>query len=328
MNASPLASIGLNQQGNHYQLYNSVISGPEQKMQKTNFSPSSFLKYAEESKMAADIPMEVEASKMIPESEREKADDNYSKECLKFCRKIATLISEKLNLRSAITQKIFKFNSQLLSTYLHALGRQPVEASLLNELQTECLIQLWSKFKAVMSYSKNKKICIVKQEQWNLIFQKETFVESLKEICERISMSWIDPVAGDALKDLAFREIFSRMLFSTNKLLTLALILTDSSSKGKYLRDLGRIESFVLLIVFPEYFQYYNHRRGKFALECCGKCKVCCSKSIPADFLSLLDKARADKEQVASFIGQGFANWDNKSYYALVSLMAYTFNRF
>jgi hypothetical protein len=246
----------------------------------------------------------------VKTDEDESVKVNHSKDCLKFCRRISALAMELFNNKTGIVAEVVGFNSELLKGFLCTLGWSDKDNCFqaLDNLQTECLLRLWLKFKEIMSYSKNKKICIVKPEHWNLIFDKKYSVDTIKKILKEMSESHENLQMRKMLRDETFSEILAKMLFCSNNILIMISILRDSSPKGDSLRTLETLGNFMLLIHYPQYFPYYNHRSGKFAGECCGKCKVCYNKTVPRDFLTLLDCARNQTElsltQIHDFLGQ------------------------
>jgi hypothetical protein len=241
-------------------------------------------------------------------------EDNRSKDGLKFCRKLSTLMLEVLKAPNDVFHQIMTFSSQVLLSLLSPLNLHGVSSSQIRELQYECLERLWAEFKELLSYSKNKKICIVKQEYWNMIFDKKGCTTQLKQIFETLSKIWKTPAAKLVLSDTVFCELFAHVLFYSNKLAVTVLILKDSSDKGNFLRNLKTIDNFFMMVLLPDLMQFYNHRRGKFALECCRKCKICKSKQIPSDFLIILNDSRTKIESVVSIINQIFLKCGSNSF--------------
>ena len=218
--------------------------------------------------------------------------ETHSKGCLTFCRKFSGLVINHLKAMSDLVESILKFNAEVMISLLYFLDFEKVDTSHLIELQAGCLMMIWRLFKENVTYSKNKKICIVKQEYWDIIFEKTTCNENFKKIIEEMKGSCKEPTLKSLLGDATFCSLLAQMLYYTNKLIALILLLTDSTKKAAIVRALPTLNNFIVLIVFPQHFRFYNHRGGKFALECCGKCKICRSKTLPKDFLVVLEGAR------------------------------------
>ena len=265
-------------------------------------------------------PIDIQAS--------EDSKDDYSRDCLKFCRKLARFIPEQLQLKRDFIREIIKMNSQVLASFLIPLDLETVEASRLEDLQIDCLLKLWMSFRSVLSYQKNKKICIVKQEYWDLMFEKDTVNNSLKETLSELSRTWKDAEVRALLKNQAFSEILARLLFSCNKTIIMTLILRDDSAKAMYLRSLGTIDSFLFMVMYPGFFQYYNHRSGKFSMECCGKCKVCRAKTVPKDFLEHLRYGRQQANLVTTNINQIFSMHYGEISGIMPKLLEICYNKF
>ena len=240
--------------------------------------------------------------------------ENRSKDGLKFSRKLASLMLDMVHAPSDMFDQIMKFSTQVLLNLLNPLKLDGVTASEIRNIQNECLERMWTEFKDLLSYSKNKKICIVKQEYWNTLFDKKSSTAYLKQLCESLSKTWKTPAGKQVLSDAVFCELFSQVLFYANKLAVIVLIQKDTSSKGKFLRELKTIDNFYLMVLLPELMQLYNHKRGKFALECCMKCKICKSKLIPYDFLSTLAESRKKMESVVFIINQIFEKYGDNSF--------------
>lgn len=281
--------------------------------------------------------MEVEDS-IAPSCEKEESSDvlestliskgNYSKDCLKFCRKIASTALEQLSAQNECTKAMINLNSSIIANLIANLNLNNLDTAQINELQANCLRELWLDFKDNLSYSKNKKICIVKQEYWNIIFEKSTSRKHLVRICNTISKADIQENVRIALKEPVFVEIFTQLLYGMNRMLVLTTILRDPTEKGEFLRSLETIHNFLVLGLLPEYYQFYNHRSGQFALECCGKCKICKSKALPVDFLEVLTKSRKQTDVLISRINQLFINFGNDDFQLATMLLEIAYSHF
>lgn len=250
---------------------------------------------------------------------------DHSKDCLKFCRKISRVLIKIIKPRESPAKELIEYNSMIMHCILGFLDIKDIEKQLLDELQYDCLLEAWTRFKDFMSYSKNKKICIVKSEHWNLIFAKKPSMEYFKTIVKELAQRYDNQiVVATILRDPIFLETFTRMLYSANYMLTFVCIMKDNSPRGIDLRNLQTLNNFIVLMLQPELFPYYNNKRGKFALECCGKCKVCCSRELPKDFLQLLNEARRQSEILRWHILQIMEAHQNIGYAESVMEFAYS----
>lgn len=229
----------------------------------------------------------------------------HSKDCLKFCRRISKILYESLNatrtdnfISPFLTSASKVINSILAVAYgPESYYQIPVED--LNLVQTEILLKIWGRFKNLLSYHKNKKICIVKKEYWDVIFDRKVFRKYAKEACADLqkesSIKLVTSFEG-------IFNSFSDIMFSINVLMVLTLIMKDDTEEcGQFLRKMEVIDNLLVLIIEPGLFEYYNHRSGKFPNECCGKCKICCSKNIPLSLGITVDAAR---KRVSFILGE------------------------
>ena len=243
---------------------------------------------------------EVKLEAEMEEEEFEKT--NHSKEFLKFSRKLANLVSDHLQKKTDVLIKILEFSARITEYFFLLFGMSHPNLSELVSLQVYCLERQWNNFKEIISYSKNKKICIVKSDDWNKLYDKTVFAEAIKLVLEESDAEFhtINPKLMAKLE--AVLVPFTRVLFYANLIFSFTMIMKDSSIKGEYLRNLKTIENFLVMMVSPDLYKNYNHRSGKFALECCGKCKVCRSKNVAPSFTLQLERGRAKSELMKTFI--------------------------
>lgn len=227
---------------------------------------------------------------------------NKSKEFLKFSRKLAGLVLSHLQAQSELLRLFLFTSGKLINIIFRFSNLNTVNLSELLSLQIECLNKLWVNYKETISYSTNKKICIVKSETWYKLYSKPDFIHALKDILSTLAKSY---PSLNILSILQLEHVFvsfASILFHTNQIFSYLLIIKDPTAKGEYLRNLKALDNFLLLMLSPELYKSYNHRSGRFAFECCGKCKVCRSKSIMASFPLQLEKARTKSELMKTYI--------------------------
>ena len=237
----------------------------------------------------------------IPSAKR---TTDHKKDGLKFARSLSTIVIRHLVEKSGFIQRILRLNAEALETLIPLLNLTSVSIDELDFLQSQALLKLWSDFKELLSYHKNKKICVVKQEYWDLVFDKKTCVE----VCQKIFCGFKETTKSFAIKmlleDETFSTILARLLYCTSKIIALIATLRDSSERGMSIRNLETVDNFIILMIYPSYFGLYNHRAGKFALECCDKCKICCGKKVPRDFLNSLGSSRILIKQLINSLTQ------------------------
>jgi hypothetical protein len=214
----------------------------------------------------------------------------HSKDCLKASRRLSKLMLYQIGANGSFLSGFLGASAQVINSVLAVLALGEINSKSLIRDQATVLCAVWEKFKNCLSYHKNKKICIVKSEYWDNVFSFKVFSENAKQTIKSLKSSQLKRVMSQ--NELVFNS-FCEVLFSINKLMTLTFILRDNSiNGGQFLRQIETINKLLVLVVDARLFEFYNHRSGKFAQECCGKCKICCSKDIPYNFAALLQEAR------------------------------------
>lgn len=252
---------------------------------------------------------------MLEESKSDSlSKESHSRDSLKFGRRVAKIFTEHLCLakHESFATPFLKASSKVLNSILAAVygpnDSCQISSDVLIRIQSLILQKVWEEFKALLSYHKNKKICIVKAEYWDVVFCRKTFGKNARKVFESLNH------VGTSLKLISQDEgvlgCFSDILFSINKLMVLLFTLKDSTvDGGLYLRKLPILDNLILLVMDSKLFEYYNHRSGKFANECCGKCKVCRSRSVPEDLADMVEKAKRNTgiliEAMANFCPYG-----------------------
>ena len=264
----------------------------------------------------------------LMEKETKRDKENYSKQCLKFCRRISNVFLKYILRDEGIAHEVFKLNAGVLKNFATALSLPAPSTYELIKIQIETLQRLWGKFRDHLAFSKNKKISIVQQEYWDLIFSKEASIKHLREDIKTLSGLWRTNEGRQLLQEDTVNELLARMMYCSSKMLVMYLILEDPFEKKSFSEGLEKMENFILLGLYPGFFKYYNHKSGKFALECCGKCKVCCSKLLPPNFLIELNSARRGLSFVISKLSEMSAWYGSKPFELVVCLMEFAYNQF
>ena len=239
--------------------------------------------------------------KTPPSLSSDSSNGNYSKHCLKFCRKLSTTLLEHIKSKSNLFTSSINFCAEISKTIFRSYQLPEPNSAEFAALLTDFFADTWSKFKAQMSYSHNKGICIVKSEDWGCIFDKNIMIKNFQSFVDSLEIQESNKVLKE-FGNCGLVDSLGRILYHCSMILVLTVILKDSDPKAKYLRTLDKIDNFLTLAITPAIYKNYNHRSAKFALECCGKCKVCCSKTISPDFEKELERARKKKDMIKSFI--------------------------
>lgn len=215
------------------------------------------------------------------------------KACLKFCRRISKRVLEIID-DYEFSQIIFNFVDDVAKKYIHTMNIRGFDSKGLSMSSKAAFKKVWVSFKEQLASSKNKKICLVTHCEWSSVFSLEGFRKQVKEQTQDYK---------DILKHIQFQDqidaevvvdIYVRLQFVMNKIVVNATIILiemclsgpRSDSRAHYLNDC------LLMMNFPYFYGHYNHTKGKFAIECCNRCKICRSTLLPRDFLERLEKAR------------------------------------
>eukprot|EP00331_Platyophrya_macrostoma_P023867 CAMPEP_0176440232 /NCGR_PEP_ID=MMETSP0127-20121128/20440_1 /TAXON_ID=938130 /ORGANISM="Platyophrya macrostoma, Strain WH" /LENGTH=339 /DNA_ID=CAMNT_0017824701 /DNA_START=240 /DNA_END=1259 /DNA_ORIENTATION=- len=227
---------------------------------------------------------------------------NYSKDGLKFSRRIAKMMTKHLSsVADGFVSVYLGASASVINSILGSYGIEGISKDEVVKAQQEVLATIWGEFKNILSYNKNKKICIVKAEYWNIVFCKQTFTGLAKESCKALKGELAKLFAGFE----GILNAFCEVIFAIHQLMTFTAIIKDGSAKGgQSMRELETIDNMLLMIISPKLFEFYNHRSGKFASECCGKCKICRSRSIPLDFTAVLQDARNKLKMIINEVVQ------------------------
>lgn len=223
--------------------------------------------------------------------ERSEQEKFYSKDCLKLGRKLIKLLTKHLKTpRTAFANKFLTVSAKTYNSMIAFFGLEEVSNEDLVNVQAFILQKVWETLKNCLNYHKNKKICVVKSEYWNNVFDKKTFLQHAIAACKGLDNTVLQSLF---LTLDANMNIFCDILFLMNLLMVLTLILKDDTPKGgQFIRKIETLNNLIVLVINPKLFDFYNHRSGKFASECCGKCKVCRSRDMPTDLAALLQSSR------------------------------------
>lgn len=236
----------------------------------------------------------------------EKTGLSFRKNSLKFCRRLCkSLLSLLLNSENKKTDPIFQVVTKILKTQIMTQRIDVVDKTNLVEYHKKLLGKIWSRYKNIFSNYKNSKICLVTFDEWKLVFSPEGFINEFdmhsnkgQEIAKFLDFR-------DDLDQQLFVEFYKKIILTTNKVLINFVIFGELVYDKELIDKVSNIEDFALMTNVGWMYKHYNHSKGKFALECCNKCKICRSSSLRPDYLEQLSLAR---ENIA----------DIKTYFALL----------
>lgn len=232
--------------------------------------------------------------------ENSSVEKAHSKECLKFSRRLVKTMLKQFSAETSFTKSFLKVSAQVLNSILAVFGLEEIDTRSLVKDQMVIIKSVWEDLKNCLSYHKNKKICIVKAEYWANLFSLKIFTENTQEAIKKLDGSQLQQIL---VRYETIFNSFSQILFAVNQLMTLTFILRDGSEKGgQFMRSIETLENLLVLMIDGSLFEFYNHRSGKFASECCGRCKICQAKSVPWNFQTLLLEARRKLNSIVNII--------------------------
>lgn len=232
---------------------------------------------------------------------------SYSKYCLRFCRKLSKTVLEQIKDKKTLCNNIIDFCAEASNAVFVAYQLPKVNPTEYATLVRRFLDNNWDKFRVQMSYSYNKGICIVKYEHWASVFDRSALTKNFQEFA--LGMENSNSINYERIfNDEGLVNSLGRILYICSIIMVLTIVLKDENPKAKYLRTLEKADNFLTLVIKPSLFKNYNHRSGKFALECCGKCKICRSKLLSAEYAKELEKARRVKDTIKSSLDFTLSN--------------------
>lgn len=229
-----------------------------------------------------------------------KSAPNYSKDSLKFCRRLAPAFLKLIEPKGSI------FVERFLESTIGILVKQAeiLEAFIVTRTELKTFIQdrivtVWRSFALELCSSRNKKISKISKKRWDTVFTYDGFWEALQEDEMDLSSKFIS-------KETAVLQIMTKLLkkliFFTNRGIVLTFLFQFKLKDWVFREKIKTFDNYLILCLVPELFEFYNHTRGIFVDQCCGACKVCGSKMINEKVLLTIQQARKSAESFKSFL--------------------------
>ena len=246
-----------------------------------------------------------ESNHDIPQGRQGKVHENYEmalpckKNSLKFCRKLCKIMLKQLNNQdNEFASKSFILLYSIINNLVTLFKGTVLDDERLRVIQRGILINIWKKHREQVCYMKNQKVCLVTPGEWESFFSADKFANHLrthtnnfKDILFLINLNTIEC-------EQAFILLYCKVFFTLNMLFIHTFLYLEIERDSKFKDKISNFDDFALMALQPWLCRYYNHTRGRFAKECCGKCKICRCYSIPANFLERLGWARLYHQQV------------------------------
>lgn len=220
------------------------------------------------------------------------------KSCLRFCRKLMRFTQTFQ--KSEDFERILKFAFSIIEGLLLNLKFYKYNQHLLMQIQREIHQNFWKALKQKTG-SANPKLCLITSDEWNTLFSYAGFSQQIHFFTESYT-KFSSAVEFESSIDLElFVSFFTKNQFIVHMIVINTLISQEMYPLYEYLKATDVLDNCMLMANFSNLYLYYNHSKGKFAQECCGKCKVCRSTMLPKDFKHQLEDARYQIKEIRSF---------------------------
>ena len=205
---------------------------------------------------------------------------NYSKDSLKFSRRLAREVNVLLHFeKSPLLKGFLKAGLDVLRSELHICRVWVLSEEGLTHFMVSLMRQVWKDFASSLSCSLNRKISKITKETWGKVFTHEGFWASISKSGKEFSLEKF-VVYGEPEAQQAFEVFFKRTVFLVNRACVLTFLHLKLSKQASFRENIEKFDNYLVLALAPELYDYYNHKRGVFYGNCCGSCKICRSKTI------------------------------------------------
>lgn len=221
----------------------------------------------------------------------------FKKDSLKFSRRLCRSVLRCLG-QGPFYPKLIDILSSLTKIQLAFLGGLCLDEQKLSQTLRPVFILLWKGQRETLTYWKNKKISLITVAEWDSIFTFKGFCERIRDIMKDIQRVLL---FTDEIDKQTFDVIFFRLVFTFHLMIIHTILFTELSQDFEFHTKVRNVKDFLLMATEPWLYKHYNHSSGMFALECCGKCKICRSSLVSRNFLVLLSEARKRFEIICAF---------------------------
>lgn len=223
------------------------------------------------------------------------------KNSLKFYRKLCKLMIKHLSNDEDFTNRAFILFFSFVNSFITFFKGRVLDDERIRKIQKTIMLQIWKRQREKVSYVNNHKVCLVTPEEWGSVFIQEEFNKQLRlssnDFKDVLFLIYWNSIESEQ----AFTLLYSKIFFILNILLVSAVTYLEMVREPKFMQKMSNFDDFVLMMFQPWLYRFYNHTRGKFAIECCGKCKICKSYALPINFLERLNWSRYYFEQIKTY---------------------------
>ena len=246
----------------------------------------------------------------------------YYKDCQKFLRRLSSAMVELLQ---------SKHEPLLISFIDTAVGILEKEAYLLQaslhptaQLQEEILSAISARWKILHTQIRCQRVSKINKSLWNTVFSQSGFWQASSDSCSSPNIQLqCDIYSKRFIECSIFKFMFQQLTFVVNKALVLCFLVAKKEEEGSFVRNLARLDDYLMMIVDTELFPLYNQKQGLFACECCGRCKVCLSKPVlSSNTRARLENAREDFVYLNRSLDRKHKGSEVDCYDVLISLLS------
>lgn len=214
------------------------------------------------------------------------------KNSLKFCRRLCRGVKSLIG-TPTFSDAIFKF----VESFIECVNNYEISVLNPKHLETfhkELFSQVWRKFSETLSSTKNNRICLVTHQEWNTIMSIRGFSAELRNLSDDFKELLDHITFANVMAREVLIGFYCHIMFHVNQIFILTVLFEEIERDAEFCKNISNLEDFFTMCIDPSLYKNYNHKRGKFALECCNKCKICRSSSVLANFPLQLQHARKE----------------------------------
>ena len=218
---------------------------------------------------------------------------SFRKNSLKFCRRLSkSMLGLMSSTENQQSERIFTIFGKMIETQVSTQRIAITDRTKFSAVHKKIMTRIWTAYKNIFSNYKNNKICLVTFEEWQLVFSEKGFSKEF-QACSKGGRDLASLISfRDLLDQELFINFYQKMLFIVNKALINLATFQELMHDEDFLQRASNIDDFSLMANYSWIYRHYNHSKGKFAVECCARCKICRSSSLPGDYYEKLSAAR------------------------------------
>eukprot|EP00331_Platyophrya_macrostoma_P027760 CAMPEP_0176450724 /NCGR_PEP_ID=MMETSP0127-20121128/27332_1 /TAXON_ID=938130 /ORGANISM="Platyophrya macrostoma, Strain WH" /LENGTH=294 /DNA_ID=CAMNT_0017838485 /DNA_START=165 /DNA_END=1049 /DNA_ORIENTATION=+ len=213
----------------------------------------------------------------------ENSSDNYSKDSLKFARRISKSFLQQIKQGTTATVNLqfLECGVEILAHHANLFGLDFINKKNLMIDAFSLIEEVWNLFAKNLNCSFNKKISKVTQDIWEMVFTHKGFWKCLKKLGKSLNCTDYFCSNDNISKDIelqALESVLKKIVFLVARGLILVHMFSLKNKEDNFYQNIAKYENYLVMSMAPDLFDAYNHKRGIFIDECCRCCKVCQAK--------------------------------------------------